>query len=298
MTVADRVAMGPVGVWLGALQREPAQIQRTVARRVEELGYGSLWEGEVVGRNDVFAQEAAWLSATSRLVAGAGIANIWARHPATAKAAAGALGDAWPGRFVLGLGVSHAAAIDRTGMTYDRPLERMRDYLDDMDKTPAAMPDTAPDVPVVLAALRPRMLRLARDRTDGAHTYFVPPEHTALAREDLGPDRLLIPEQAVVVDTDPETARATARQHTAFYLGLPNYVNNLERLGFSDDDLAGTGSDRLVDAIVAWGDESTVAARIHEHHAAGADHVLIQPLAADIDGAVRQLETLAPLVSG
>ena len=294
MTVADRVAMGPVGVWLGALQREPAQTQRGVARRVEELGYGSLWEGEVVGRNDVFAQEAAWLSATSRLVTGAGIANIWARHPATAKAAAGALGDAWPGRFVLGLGVSHAAAIDRTGMTYDRPLDRMRDYLDDMDKTPV----TTPDVPVVLAALRPRMLGLARDRTDGAHTYFVPPEHTALAREALGPDRLLIPEQAVVVDTDPVSARATARRHTAFYLGLPNYVNNLERLGFTDDDLAGAGSDRLVDAIVAWGDELTVATRIRAHRDAGADHVLIQPLATDIGGAVRQLETLAPVVSG
>jgi len=294
MTVADSVAMGPVGVWLGALQREPAQTQRAVARRVEELGYGSLWEGEVVGRNDVFAQEAGWLCATSRLVAGSGIANIWARHPSTAKAAAGALGDAWPGRFVLGLGVSHAAAIDRVGMTYDRPLGRMREYLDDMDKTPT----TTPDVPVLLAALRPRMLRLARDRTDGAHTYFVPPEHTALARAALGPDRLLIPEQAVVVDTDPVSARATARRHTAFYLGLPNYVNNLERLGFTDDDLAGTGSDRLVDAIVAWGDESTVAARVHAHREAGADHVLIQPLAADIDGAVRQLATLAPLVSG
>jgi probable F420-dependent oxidoreductase len=294
MTVADSVAMGPVGVWLGALQREPAQTQRAVARRVEELGYGSLWEGEVVGRNDVFAQEAAWLCATSRLVAGSGIANIWARHPSTAKAAAGALGDAWPGRFVLGLGVSHAAAIDRIGMTYDRPLGRMREYLDDMDKTPT----TTPDVPVLLAALRPKMLRLARDRTDGAHTYFVPPEHTALAREALGPDRLLIPEQAVVVDTDPVSARATARRHTAFYLGLPNYVNNLERLGFTEDDLAGTGSDRLVDAVVAWGDERTVAARVHAHREAGADHVLIQPLAPDIDGAVRQLATLAPLVSG
>ncbi|WP_433616476.1 TIGR03620 family F420-dependent LLM class oxidoreductase [Dactylosporangium sp. CA-139114] len=296
MAVSDTVtetrqALGPVGVWLGALQREPAESQRSAALRIEELGYGSVFEGELVGGNDVFAQEAAWLCATSRIVTGAGIANIWARHPATAQAAAAALGDAWPGRFVLGVGVSHAPLIDKTGMTYERPLERMREYLDGMDRatvTPPARP-----VPRVLAALRRRMLELARDRAHGAHSYFVPPEHTADAREVLGPDRLLIPEQAICLETDPAAARATAREHTSFYLSLPNYVNNLKRFGFTDEDVAGAGSDRLVDAIVAWGDKGAIAARVREHRDAGADHVLIQPLSKDIPGALRQLEELA-----
>ncbi|MGI5241775.1 TIGR03620 family F420-dependent LLM class oxidoreductase [Dactylosporangium sp. CA-139066] len=295
---ATRQALGQVGVWLGALAREQAQTQRSAVRRIEELGYGSIFEGEGVGGNDVFAQEAAWLCATSRIVTGAGIANIWARHPGTAQAAAAALGDAWPGRFVLGLGVSHAPLIDRTGLTYERPLERMRDYLDGMDRASVSPPPRP--VPRMLAALRRRMLELARDRADGAHTYFVPPEHTAQAREVLGPDRLLIPEQAICLETDPVTARGIARQHTGFYLGLPNYVNNLKRFGLTDEDLAGAGSDRLVDTIVAWGDEATVAARIRAHHAAGADHVLIQPLAGDVQGALRQLEqlTAAVLVPG
>lgn len=291
-TVAEtRQTLGPVGVWLGALQREPADTQRSAARRIEELGYGSVFEGEVVGWNDVFAQQAAWLCATSRIVTGAGIANIWARHPATAQAAATALGDAWPGRFVLGVGVSHGPLIDKTGMTYDKPLERMREYLDGMDAAPVTPP--AKPVPRVVAALRHRMLELARDRTDGAHSYFVPPEHTADARQILGPDRLLIPEQAICLETDPAAARATAREHTSFYLGLPNYVNNLKRFGFTDEDVAGAGSDRLVDAIVAWGDEGAIAARVRAHHDAGADHVLIQPLARNIHGALRQVEQLA-----
>ncbi|MER7009050.1 TIGR03620 family F420-dependent LLM class oxidoreductase [Dactylosporangium sp. NPDC000555] len=295
-TVTDaRQALGPTGVWLGALAREPAANQRAAVARIEQLGYGSLWEGEGVGRNDIFAQEAVWLGATSRIVAGAGIANIWARHPATARAAAAALADAWPGRFVLGLGVSHAPMVDRTGQTYQRPLERMREYLDGMDGAPDAPPATAPRV---LAALRPRMLTLARDRTDGAHTYFVPPEHTAQARAVLGPDRLLIPEQAVVVEASPAVARETARRHTAGYLALPNYVNNLKRLGFTDEDVAGAGSDHLVDSIVAWGEPAQIVQRLHAHREAGADHVLIQPLGADVKDALGQLEELAPLLTG
>ncbi|WP_432824531.1 LLM class F420-dependent oxidoreductase [Dactylosporangium sp. CA-092794] len=281
--------LGPVGVWLGPLRAAPVDTQRQAVTRFEELGYGSVWEGEGVGSNDVFVQEAVWLSATRRIVAGSGIANIWARHPGTARAAAATLGEAWPGRFILGLGVSHAPMVNRSGQKYERPLDRMREYLDGFGDRPFP-------VPVVLAALRPRMLELAAERTDGAHTYFVPPEHTAQAREVLGPDRLLLPEQAVVLETDPATARATARRHTAFYLQMPNYVNNLKRLGFTDDDLADNGSDRLVDTIVAWGDPETVAARIRAHLEAGADHVLIQPLAADIKDAVHQLEELKPVL--
>jgi probable F420-dependent oxidoreductase len=172
----------------------------------------------------------------------------------------------------------------------------MRQYLDGMDSAAESFTPNRARVPRVLAALRRRMLELARDRADGAHTYFVPPEHTRQARELLGPDRLLIPEQAVYIGTDPAQARAVAREHTRFYLGLPNYVNNLKQLGFTDDDLAGAGSDRLVDAIVAWGDVDTIAARIREHRDAGADHVLLQPLGPDADAAARQLEQLAPAV--
>jgi probable F420-dependent oxidoreductase len=191
---------------------------------------------------------------------------------------------------VLGLGVSHSAIVNRTGQVYERPLERMRQYLDAMDQAPARLPPTP--VPRVLAALRPRMLELARDRADGAHTYFVPTAHTARARAALGPDRLLIPEQAIIVDENPVAARMTARRHTKFYLELPNYVNNLRQLGFSDEDFADAGSDRLVDAIVAWGAPDAIAARISEHLDAGADHVLLQPLAPDLEGAISQLEEL------
>jgi probable F420-dependent oxidoreductase len=296
IVTATRERLGGVGVWLAALRRETADAQRAFARRVEELGYGSLWTGEGVGTNDVFVDQAVWLCATSRLMTGSGIANIWGRHPAATQVAAASLEAAWPGRTVLGIGVSHAPAIARTGQVYDRPLERMRQYLDGMDETAAtALPNRA-RVPRVLAALRPRMLELARDHADGAHTYFVPPAHTRQARETLGPDRLLIPEQAVYIGTDPAQARAVAREHTTFYLRLPNYVNNLKQLGFTEEDLADAGSDRLVDAIVAWGDVDAIAARVREHREAGADHVLLQPLGPDVDAAARQLEELAPAV--
>jgi probable F420-dependent oxidoreductase len=294
IVAATRERLGRVGVWT-VLRRQSPETQRTVARRIEELGYGSLWEGEGVGLNDVFLDQAVWLCATERIMTGAGIANIWGRHPAATHVAATTLEAAWPGRTVLGLGVSHAPMIASTGQVYERPLERMRDYLDGMVAAASVTPKRAV-VPRVLAALRERMLELARDRADGAHTYFVPPEHTRQARDILGPDRLLIPEQAAYLGNDAEHARTVARTHTAGYLELPNYVNNLRQLGFTEDDLADGGSDRLVDAIVAWGDVGTITARIRAHHDAGADHVLIQPLGSDIDQVVRQLTELAPAV--
>jgi probable F420-dependent oxidoreductase len=296
IVTATRERLGPVGVWLAALRRETADAQRAFARRVEDLGYGSLWTGEGVGTNDVFVDQAVWLCATSRLMTGSGIANIWGRHPAAMQVAAASLEAAWPGRTVFGIGVSHAPAIARTGQVYDRPLERMRQYLDGMDQAVTTATPNRVMPPRVLAALRQRMLELARDRADGAHTYFVPPEHTRQAREILGPDRLLIPEQAVYVSTDADHARAVAREHTTFYLGLPNYVNNLRQLGFTDEDLVGGGSDRLVDAIVAWGDVDAIEARVRQHLDAGADQVLIQPLGPDADQAVWQLDALAPAV--
>lgn len=292
---AIRQRLGSTGVWLAVLRRSSIDAGRAAARTIEELGYGSLWEGEGVGANDVFVDQATWLAVTKRIVTGAGIANIWGRHPGATQVAAATLQAGWPGRAILGLGVSHAPSIAATGQVYERPLQRMREYLDGMDAAAAAATNRG-DVVRVLAALRGQMLNLARDRADGAHPYFVTPEHTARARAVLGPDKLLIPEQAVVVETDPAKARAIAREHTSFYLKLPNYVNNLKELGFTDEDLSGSGSDRLVDSVVAWGDVDAVTARVHAHLDAGADHVLLQPLGPDVDTALGQLAELAPAI--
>jgi probable F420-dependent oxidoreductase len=288
-----RDRLGPVGVWLGALLGASVATERAAARHIEELGYGSLFTGERIGGKEALAHQAVLLAATDRLVTGTGIASIWARHPAVLEGGAELLGQAYPGRFVLGIGISHAASVDRTGQTYDRPLARTATYLETMAEATVDPPDGSPPVPHVLAALRPKMLELARLQTDGAHPYFVPPEHTPLAREALGPDKLLIPEVAVALASDPDEARRIARAHMKLYLQLPNYVNNLIHLGYSDEDVADGGSDRLVDAIVAWGDEDAIAKRVHEHLDGGADHVLLQPL-GDVDSALAQLERLAP----
>jgi probable F420-dependent oxidoreductase len=292
-----RERLGPVGVWSASLRQGTVDEARAGAGRIEALGYGSLWAGEILGGRDTFAFSAVLLAHTSTLVVGTGIANLWARHPATMQAGATTLADAWPHRLVLGVGVSHAPVVEGAGEEYVRPLDRMAGYLDGMDREAAANPPPAA-FPRVLAALGPRMLELARDRADGAHPYFVPPAHTEIARRHLGPDRLLLPEQAVVLHADPETARRVARRHMAVYLALPNYVNNLLRLGYTEADVADGGSDRLVDAIVAWGDEQAIAGRVHELLDAGADHVLLQPLGGGIDGTVSQLAALAPALLG
>jgi len=290
---STRNRLGPVGVWLGVLMGVRADEEREAARRIERLGFGSLFTGERIGGKEAMAHQAVLLAATDHIVTGTGIANIWARHPAAMQGGADTLGDAYPGRFVLGLGVSHALMVDNSGMTYEKPLARMTRYLADMETAASIGPFPAVPVPHILAALRPRMLELARDRADGAHPYFVPPSHTPVARAALGPDKLLVPEQAVVLSTDPATARQTARAHMALYLRLPNYVNNLLALGFTNEDVSDGGSDHLVDSVVAWGDEGAIAARVDELLDGGADHVLIQPL-GDLEQALAQLEALAP----
>ncbi len=292
-----RERLGPVGVWSGVLRQAGIAEARDGARRIEELGFGSLWTGEVLGGRDAFAFSAVVLSATTTLSVGTGIANLWARHPATMQAGATTLAEGWPDRLVLGVGVSHAPVVEAGGETYGRPLARMVRYLDDMDAEAAANPPPVA-FPRVLAALGPRMLALARDRADGAHPYLVPPAHAEVARQALGPDRLLIPEQAVVLQTDPVTARRVARRHLTGYLRLPNYVRNLVRLGYSDDDVADGGSDRLVDDLVVWGDEQAVADRVADLRDRGADHVLLQPLGGGLDGTLSQLEALAPVLLG
>ncbi len=192
------------------------------------------------------------------------------------------LAEAYPGRFLLGLGVSHIPLVEQIrGHSYGKPVASMRAYLDGMDRAPyRAVPPRVSPIRV-LAALGPQMLRLAAERAGGAHSYFVPPEHTARAREILDSDRLLAVEQAVVHETDPAKAREIARAHTSRYLALPNYVNNLRRLGFGDADLVGSGTDRLVDAIVAWGDMNAVIDRVRAHQSAGANHVCVQVLPPD-----------------
>ncbi|MGD9996797.1 MAG: TIGR03620 family F420-dependent LLM class oxidoreductase [Ilumatobacteraceae bacterium] len=270
--------LGPVGVWLGGYGFA-ADVDRANARAMEEMGYAALWFGEAPGGKEAFTRAATLLAATERLVVGTGIASVWGRDPLLTASAIRTVGEAFPGRFIAGLGISHAPAVEARGEQYHHPLQRMREYLDDLALAEHHSPEPAEPVPVVLAALRPRMLELARDRADGAHPYFVPVEHTRRAREILGPDALLAPELAVVLEADPIEARRLARLHTgSFYLGAPNYVENLRWLGFGDDDFEGSGSDALVDAVVAWGGEDAIVTRIREHLDAGADHVCLQPV--------------------
>ncbi len=273
-----------VGLWTHALDGLPAGQAGEVAAEIEELGYGALWLPEMAGRDPLVAASL-YLGATSRLVVATGIANIYGRDALAMACGHKALTEAYPDRFLLGLGVSHAPAVEGLrGHTYGPPLTMMREYLDAMDRAPyfAAAPSTEPTR--VLAALGPKMLELAAQRAAGAHPYFVPVEHTAYAREHLGPDALLAPEQMVVLETDPDTARTIARRAMKTYLALPNYTNNLRRLGWGDHDLEHGGSDKLVDAIVVWGDESAIKDRVEAHHRAGADHVCIQVLAEDFFG--------------
>jgi probable F420-dependent oxidoreductase len=293
---ALKARIGRVGVWSGQLDFSPAADVSAAAVEVENAGYGALWTGEAVGR-EVFTAAQLLLSATTRLTVATGIANIWARDALAMAAGQCALGEAFPDRFVLGIGVSHQRLLEVRGEEYRKPLAFMRDYLAAMDAGydvyRAVPPEPRP--PRVLAALGPKMLELARERADGAHTYFVPPEHTATAREILGASKLLAPEQAVVLSTDPAAAREIARRHTGSYLRLPNYTNNLKRFGFDDADFADGGVDRLVDTIVAWGDVDAVAARVRAHLDAGADHVCVQVLIDDRRGLPRkEWQELAP----
>ena len=270
--------LGRVGVWLGGYGF-PADDDRANVHELERLGYSALWFGEAPGGKEAFTRAATLLAATESLVIATGIASIWGRDPLNTSSAIRTLAEAFPGRFIAGLGVSHPPAVELRGFDYSSPLTTTRRYLADMAAVSHGSPTPTEPSPVVLAALRPRMLELARDGADGAHPYFVPVEHTRRAREILGDGKLLAPELAVVLESDADEARRLARQHTgSFYLSAPNYVRNLEWLGFSPDDLEGSGSDALVDAVVAWGDEDAIVARINEHLDAGADHVCLQPV--------------------
>jgi probable F420-dependent oxidoreductase len=274
---AERI--GPMGIWSFDIERMTAKDAAELARATESLGFRTLWIPESLGSKEIFAHAGILLAATRRLVIASGIANIWARDPVAMANGARALSDAYPDRFLLGLGVSHAPSVQTRGGKYARPVEHMRSYLAAMDEAPYTGPKI--EIPRVLAALGPRMLRLAGERALGAHPYFVPVEHTTLAREALGARPLLASEQAIVLTQDPDAARQAARRHMKRYLDLENYANNLRRLGWAETDLAEGGSDKLVDAIVAWGDDAAIKARVREHHRRGADHVCFQVLRPD-----------------
>ncbi|MEP6659239.1 MAG: LLM class F420-dependent oxidoreductase [Acidimicrobiales bacterium] len=265
------------GIWSSTLRYGDPGEAAALATELEEIGYSTLWIPDVGG--DVFGPLANLLGATTRATVATGILNVWMHTPEETAAQHAALVAAHGPRFLCGIGISHRPLIDRVNApgTYGKPIETMVAFLDGLD---AAEPPLAP-ADRVIAALGPRMLELARTRTAGTHPYLVTPELTRAARTGVGPDALVACEQGVVLDTDPSSARATARLHLELYLGLPNYSNNWKRQGFTDDDLAAGGSDRLVDALVAWGDETAIAARVQEHRDAGADHVCIQALTDD-----------------
>lgn len=268
--------LGRVGVWSFALQRLAARDEIDAARQFEGLRLPTLWIPESVGSKDVMAHSALLLGGTDNLTLATGIANIHARDPMATANGARALGEAFPGRLVLGIGVSHAPSVQMRGGDYGNPLAQMRSYLDAMDAAQYAAPGPDPPVPLVLAALGPKMLELAAQRADGAHPYFVPVEHTPVARRHLGPDACLATEVSAVLTTDRSAGLAIARAFAKHYLALPNYANNLRRLGWADSDIESDGSDRLIDALVAIGDVDAIVQRVNEHLAAGADHVCVQ----------------------
>ena len=281
--MTSTIDIGRIGIWTGVLDAHPTAAAQEAARLVESLGFATLWIPEAVGR-DPFVAAANYLAATSTLRLATGIANIYARDPMTTAACQKTLAEAYPGRFLLGLGVSHHHLVERLRKhDYSKPLAYMRQYLTDMDEALFMAVGPAQDPGRVIAALGPKMLETAAAQAGGAHPYFTTPEHTALARSTMGAGPLLAPEQMVVVETDPAAARAVARSGMAVYMRAPNYLNNLVRLGFGPDDWADPKqpSDRLVDAVVAWGSADTIAERVREHFDAGADHVCVQALRSD-----------------
>lgn len=285
---------GEIGIWSRDLNSVAAPQAREAAAEIEELGYAALWFGEVLGRES-FTNAALLLCATSQLVVATGIANIFVRDAWAANAAAKTLAEAYPDRFVLGLGVSHRPLVEMRGHDYRSPLSTMRTYLKGMREArfEAAQPEH--DAPRLLAALGPKMLELSRNLADGANPYLVTPQHTAEAREILGEGPLLVVEQAVALTTERGEALRLARSHLSRYLKLPNYRNSWLRQGFKEEDLSGEGSERLVEGMVAWGSEGDIRERVYEHLSAGADQVCVQVVTdGPVDSIREQWRSLAP----
>lgn len=288
--------LSKLGLWAFTDDLDDPQARRVLAA-VEELGYGALWIPEALGF-DPFVRAAYLLERSSKLVVATGIANIYARDAMAMKAAQYALFEQFDGRFLLGLGVSHAPFIEAVrGHEYGRPIKAMRGYLDALAAATYTGPVPSEEPPIVLGALRERMLALAAERTKGAHPYLTTPAHTRRARNIMGPAAWLCPEVKVILETDPREARRIAREACKMNLSFPNYQRNLLWLGYDERDLADGGSDRLLDDLVIWGDEATLCAGIEAHFDAGATHVAVHPLSPDSGRAIHMptLEAVAQL---
>ena len=288
--------IGKIGVWffLDAMSGpESAQFAQTV----EKAGYRALWIPEAVGR-EPFPHAAYLLSRTEQLSIATGIANIWARDPITMAAASKTVAELSGGRFVLGIGVSHKPLVaNLRGHSYDKPYSYMKEYLPKMKSALYRAPEPKEPVPIVIAALHPKMLALSAAETQGTHTYFVPPEHTAKVRAQIGPKPWICAAQAVILESDATKARTMARQYMKTYVPrLPNYTNNLKALGYGDSEFENGCSDRLVDDIVAWGSETKIRDRIDAHLKAGATHVCILPIRSDNESLpdLKAVEAFAP----
>jgi probable F420-dependent oxidoreductase len=285
---------GRIGVFAGPLNAQPAAVQRQFVSEMERLGYGTLWYGEALGR-EAFAQGAVYLAAAEQLVVASGIANIWARDPAAMANGGRTLAEAWPSRFILGIGVSHAPLVKLRGHDYERPYSAMRTYLEAMAPAPGRGPE-APLPPVVLAALGPRMVGLAGERVAGAYPYFSTADHIREVRGILGPEPFLAADLPVVLADDLAAARTIGDRHLGFYVGSENYRNNLVRIGWSETDLEPPGSDKLFEAIVSWGDFDRIEEKVRERFEAGADQVVLNLVAADTSvPPLAELRALAPL---
>jgi probable F420-dependent oxidoreductase len=288
--------LGKLGVWVG-MDGMSAAAAAAFAKRVEDRGYGALWIPEGRGRNALVLSS--WLLChTKRLNVATGIANIYARDAVAMAGGQRTLAEQSDGRFLLGVGVSHRPTVEGVrGHAYGKPVATMRAYLQAMREAPYGAPQPSEAPLTIVAALGPRMMALSSELADGAHPYNTTPEHSAQARTILGPGKLLCPEVWVLLETDRTKARSAARRTLSRYLQLENYVNGWRRQGFGDADLAGGGSDRFLDAMVAWGDEDAIRARVQQHWDTGADHVCIQPIspqdAQDATGE-RVLDLLAP----
>ena len=264
------------------------------AQRIESLGYSILWLPETTGR-DPFSHIAFLSSQTLKLGFATGIANIYHRHPGVTWQAATTLAEQSNNRFILGLGVSHAPLVEGLRqMKYEKPIETMRSYLTSMKSSPYSSIPPEREPICLVAALGPRMLKLSADLSDGAHPYWTTPEHTQIAREIIGEEKLLCVEQKVVLTEDRETAHVAAKKALRIYTPLPNYRNNWKRLGFTDDDID-TPTTKFIDAVVAWGSIREIEKRIGEHEKAGANHVCIQPISHDGSYKIPEWETLEAL---
>ncbi len=289
-----KIKPGRLGIFSGSLAAQPASVQREVAAEIEALGYGTLWYGEALAR-EAFAQASIFLSATRSLVVASGIANIWARDPMAMAAGGRALAEAWPNRFILGIGVSHAPTVASRGHDYARPVSTMRDYLERMGQATWRGPEALLP-PLVLAALGPKMVELAAQRTAGAYPYFTTTKHIRQVRQQLGPEPFLAADLPVVLATARPEARIIGDPHTSVYLRTENYRNNLLRLGWKPEELDPPGSDELFDAVVGWGDVAKVQQRIADLFSAGADQVVFNLITKDRSVPyLRELRTLASL---